>query len=372
MKDSQKLIFAIGCVLLGYLINYLTLSNLWIYFLILILFLIFLISNFGLKKINFRYQKDLLFSVIICILSYFLITYLSGIFFGFRKNIFRFNLDTLSTFLILVVGIGIVTEIIRYLLLQRYRNQTCVIYLLYFFFVFIDIIPQIVSNNFTSFESILGVFGLVILPTLFENILFCYLCLKVGYRSNIFYKVIMRGYLYFIPLLPNYNDYLSSIIKIVFPIIILCVLYQQFQDKREVQVRRNTKLSKLWILPVLLLLLVVALVSGYFQYFALTIGSMSMSPTVEKGDILIIEKTKNLSRISEGSILAFNYDGKIVVHRVIKKITKEDQSIYFQTQGDYNETADNHLVSIDEVIGVARLKIKYLGLPTVWLSESLK
>lgn len=131
-------------------------------------------------------------------------------------------------------------------------------------------------------------------------------------------------------------------------------------------------IRKLWIVPIPFLLLIIGLVSGYFKYFALTIGSMSMSPTIEKGDILLIEKTKNISRISEGTVLAFHYDGKIVVHRVVKKIVKEDQSVYFETQGDSNLTADHHLVSMDEVIGITRLKIKYLGLPTVWLNESFK
>lgn len=373
MKDSQKLIFGIGSVLLGYLVNYLTLSSQWLYLLILILFLLFLIPIFGIKKINFRYQKDLLLSVSICILSYFFITYLSGIFVGFRKNIFHFNLDTLSTFLVSIVCIGIITEILRYLLLQRYKNKNWTIYLFYFFFVFIDILPQIVNSSFSNFESFLGTFGFIILPIIFENILFCYLSLAVGYQSNILYKIIMRGYIYFIPLIPNYTDYLSSIIKIIFPILIFFILYQQFQDKREVKVQRPSKIQKFVIVPIsLLLIIIVGLVSGYFQYFALTIGSMSMSPAVDKGDILIIEKTKNVSGIQEGNILAFNYDGKMIVHRVIKKITREDQSIYFETQGDYNETADNHLVSMDEVVGVARLKIKYLGLPTVWLNESFK
>ena len=372
MKDSQKLIFGIVCVVLGYLANYLTYANLWLYFLTLVLFLIFLIPMLGLNKRNFRYQKDLLFSVVICILSYFLITYLSGIFFGFRRNIFRFNLDTVSTFFVLVLCISIVTEMIRYLLFQRYKNKTWVLSLFYFFFVFIDVMPQIVSSNFLNFELLLGTVGLVILPAFFENILFCYLSLKVGYHSNILYKVIMRGYIYFVPIIPNYNDYFSSIIKIIFPILVLYILYQQFRDQREVVVRRNPVIRKLWIVPIPFLLLIIGLVSGYFKYFALTIGSMSMSPTIEKGDILLIEKTKNISRISEGTVLAFHYDGKIVVHRVVKKIVKEDQSVYFETQGDSNLTADHHLVSMDEVIGITRLKIKYLGLPTVWLNESFK
>ncbi len=294
MKDSQKLIFGIVCVLLGYLANYLTYSNPWLYFLILVLFLLFLIPILGLNKRKFRYQKDLLFSVVICILSYFFIIYLSGIFFGFRRNIFRFSFDTASMFFVSVLCTSMVTEIIRYLLFQRYKNKTWVLYLFYFFFVFIDIMSQIVSSNFSNFESLLGTVGLVILPIIFENILFCYLSLKVGYHSNILYKIIMRGYLYFVPIIPNYNDYFSSVIKIVFPILILYILYQQFQDRREVKVRRNPMIRKLWIVPTLFLLLMVGLVSGYFKYFALTIGSMSMSPTIDKGDILIIEKTKNM------------------------------------------------------------------------------
>lgn len=372
MKDNQKLILGIFFVIFLYLLNYITVSYNIIYLSILVGFLIYIVQLFGFRKNNLRYQKDLLFNIIICVLSYFLITYLSAMFFGFRKNVFQLSLDTFTTFIISVLLTGVITEIIRYLLLRRYQNSTKAIVLFSIFFVFIDLLPQIVLKDFTKLDTLLGVLGLTALPTIFDNILFCYLSLKVGYRANIFYRVVMRGYIYFVPLIPNFNDYLFSIIKIIFPIIILLIISNQFQDKRLVQVRRKSRTRKLLILPILFLIIVVSLVSGYFKYFALTIGSMSMSPSIEKGDILIIEKTKNLSKISEGEILAFNYGGEIVVHRIINKIIKEDQTIYFKTQGDYNKTADNHLVTSEEVIGIARLKIKYLGLPTVWLNEALK
>ena len=118
-----------------------------------------------------------------------------------------------------------------------------------------------------------------------------------------------------------------------------------------------------------IVILVVMSNSGFFKIQNLTIGSNSMKPYMAKGDVIIIEKLKGkeLEEFKKGDILVFRYDNKIISHR-IKNIIKRD-GYYFVTKGDNNEQNDNNLVKEEDVIGIVRYRIKFIGLPSVWLKE---
>ena len=119
-----------------------------------------------------------------------------------------------------------------------------------------------------------------------------------------------------------------------------------------------------------ILAFLVILVSGIFKYQIIAIGSGSMSPLIEKGDAVIISKTthQDLESIKVGQILVFTHNGRYITHRVIY-ITKLDGKYYFQTKGDANSDEDNYTVEEDDIIGVTSQRIKWIGLPTVWLQE---
>jgi len=51
---------------------------------------------------------------------------------------------------------------------------------------------------------------------------------------------------------------------------------------------------------------------------------------------------------------------------------EKDIEYRFSTKGDANESADNYIVKGRKVIGVVKYKIRYFGLPNVWLNEVLK
>ena len=95
-----------------------------------------------------------------------------------------------------------------------------------------------------------------------------------------------------------------------------------------------------------------------------------MSPLIEKGDAVIISKTthQDLESIKVGQILVFTHNGRYITHRVIY-ITKLDGKYYFQTKGDANSDEDNYTVEEEDIIGVTSQRIKWIGLPTVWLQE---
>ena len=41
----------------------------------------------------------------------------------------------------------------------------------------------------------------------------------------------------------------------------------------------------------------------------------------------------------------------------------------FRTKGDANDQVDNTLIREKDVIGVLRYRIRYIGLPSIWVQE---
>ena len=87
-----------------------------------------------------------------------------------------------------------------------------------------------------------------------------------------------------------------------------------------------------------------------------------MYPNIKKGDAIVVEDLKI------GDILVHKHDGKVILHRIIK-ITNTGEFYIFNTKGDNNDNQDNWDIYENDVIGIVRLKVSYIGYPSVWLSE---
>ena len=93
-----------------------------------------------------------------------------------------------------------------------------------------------------------------------------------------------------------------------------------------------------------------------------------MKPNINKGDVVVIEKTNNYKNIKIGDVLAYKYDNIIIVHRVIN-ILKENDEYYFYTKGDNNNSEDNFVIYEDMIVGIVNIKLPFIGYPTVWFNE---
>ena len=92
-------------------------------------------------------------------------------------------------------------------------------------------------------------------------------------------------------------------------------------------------------------------------------------PSPLSSDVVIIEKIDGkYEKLKKGQIIAFQYGGVIVVHRLINIIEDEGQ-YYFYTKGDANNSADEDMVKEEEVLGIVRRVVKYIGYPTVLINE---
>lgn len=315
-------------------------------------------------------KKDSIQMVIIYTISYLIIIYLLGIITGFLRTPLSHKILSIILNVLPVILIIIFKELIRYMLLNKLRNKKSYIYLITILFILVDIVTLSISYDLTNLRDIFDFSGKTILASIFRNSLLSYMVLNAGCLPAIIYSVIMEGYLYVVPIVPNLGSYLETILLIFLPTLLILELNKIYIDK-EINKKRN-KVSKLYfeIPGIIVLIGIMCLVSGVFRYKIFAIASNSMQPVFSRGDTVIIEKINDKKLINNGDIIAFRHEGRVLVHRVVK-IRKYNNVLYYTTKGDNNNTEDNFEVAINEVEGIVQFILPIVGYPTVWLSEML-
>lgn len=118
----------------------------------------------------------------------------------------------------------------------------------------------------------------------------------------------------------------------------------------------------------------------YIRVFNLTYDNFSnfdYKDGLNIGDVMILYG-KDPKKIEIGETLVFVPEDKKwfeshgpVIHRVVKKFNK-DGKIYFVTKGDHNPYSVNNFetqIVEDDVIGVAKFRIRFIGYFTIYLHK---
>jgi signal peptidase I len=97
------------------------------------------------------------------------------------------------------------------------------------------------------------------------------------------------------------------------------------------------------------------------------VASGSMTPQIQVGDLLVADRTP-AADVEVGEVVLFkdpSEPDRMLSHRVTK--INDDGSLV--TKGDANPTADLMPVPTENVIGVAKLRIPWIGYPSVWFGN---
>lgn len=374
MKGSQKNILIIQLIMiLMSIINFFIVNifNNYIYVIFLLTILIILIFIYGIdlkKTINYR---KILPNLSIVILSYFIIIYLSGLFIGFNKTIYKiYNISNWANNIIPMFLLIIIEELIRYEIIKASNKDKKIIILQTAIMIMLEISITYKLYDFSKPNELYEFIGIVIIGNIAKNIYMTIQCINEGYRSNIIYRTIMELYIFIVPIVPALGIYVNSILNIVIPGILSIVVINSINNKKleSPTSKRHDKIVTIIIL--IIGLIIVLLNSGFFKYQILTIGSNSMKPYMSKGDVILIKNLnkEEIKTIKKGDILVFYYNKKIVSHRVYKVIRRGEE-LYYKTKGDNNSQVDNNIVEAKEIKGIVKYRIKYIGLPSVWLQE---
>lgn len=328
---------------------------------------------YGKKKDNnfFKWPATkIVISVLVC---YYLIILISGIYLGFNKTFFSIKIKNIFIGIVPTLIITIITEYLRFVLIRNNFTNKLAIYFITILMILFNITISININILNDSYKIFIFICTLVIPIIAQELLSTYLVLNYGFLPSIVYKLIMNLYLYLIPISTDLGDYLYSVVNILMPFTIYLTL-KKFLKVDDIEKNRkniNGVSLRFFSIPTtILLLVVIILVSGVTKYKMIAIASDSMYPYYGRGDAVIFEKIE-VSSVQVGDILVFKSNNQILTHRVVK-IKENSGILYFYTKGDANNSNDTEPVEQENILGVVRNVIKYIGYPTVKMYELIE
>lgn len=297
-----------------------------------------------------------------------------GLYFGFQQAKITFSVRTLFKFIIPLSIIIISAEWLRNRLLQqevviRIKSKKLDLspVMTYIAMVLIDLTIYTDIYDLTNIDDFLTVLGFVLFASLSCNLLYNYITARYGAKGIIIYRLITTLYLYVIPIVPDVYIFLRVFLRMISPYVIYVVLEKACNNTvlASYNQKKESIVSNAILLTIMILL--VMLISCQFHFGLLVIGSHSMTGTLNKGDAVIFEKYTN-QEIAIGQVIIFNNNGIQTIHRVID-IQLVNGNYRYTTQGDANTLADSDYITSDDIYGLVKLRIKYIGYPTLWVRE---
>ena len=325
------------------------------------------------KNDNNMQKKDALLVIVIACLAYYVITYLSGFLLGFVYTTYSRRFIGILRNVVSASILIYCLEKIRKIIIVKSKYYKSLIILSFVALSMVEILFSISLVQFSDKLAFLQILLSIILPCIFRNVFLTYSMYHFGETDTLVYHMLMVVPMYLVPVFPNMGDYLQTVLLILHPLLTLylcsnIVFYKKDKIEDTDKYLRMVKLEKyLFIAAGIVLVILVYLISDIGRFTIMAIGSESMTGTINKGDIVFIDKKEREYKVND--IIAYNYDGSIIVHRIIgiKKFNESFKA--FKTKGDFNKDEDGWLSYKEHIKGKIAFRIRFIGWPTVKLSE---
>ena len=218
------------------------------------------------------------------------------------------------------------------------------------------------------------------LPTLAQSILATYLALLGGPTASIAYLGTLEAFEWLSPILPNPTWAIKALVNTLVPTVGFLTVNQTVSPFKLARIgiisrseaigrahrTKKSSSSLSWMAIATVAVILVWTSVGLFGFYPTVVGSGSMRPTLEVGDIAIVIST-NPSQIKVGDIIQYWQDNEMRLHRVVE-IAETSAGKIFVTRGDANPSPDPDPVFPTQIRGKLIYVIPKLG----WISITLK
>lgn len=322
---------------------------------------------------NLKYKKEVSFYVIVATLIYFVIYFSLGYLKGFAHNPYDGTINGLLLNLWTFIPAILVKEYVRFYMINNVGKKKILIwaFLISLLFTLIDIniykLDTYFLNGITTLEFIMQTF----IPSLITNLFLTYITYYAGFKAPILYLSLPQIALYILPILPDIEWSLTSILNCTIPFFTYIYINYMINKMDKTLKKKENKVVDLkgWTVMILIMVLMILFGIGIFPIEPLVIASNSMYPKIKKGDIVII-KDIDVNDVKKGDVIRYRMDGYFVVHRVVM-ISKDKDGLYFITKGDNNSDIDLYPVRPSQVDGIVKIDVPYVGYPTLIVSKLL-
>lgn len=376
MKNEKIRLYAVELSLIIFLLLAMMFSDIFTRKIISIILLVFmiisviLIKTKKIKSINNK-QTTILLSAFGII--YIAIIYIIGIFTGFYRATVQFSLWSILNYIIPYIVIIVSSEIIRKTILLKESKKSQAIILVAM--VILDVILWTSIYNLKTAKDYFTLMTFIIFSSIANNLLYNYIIIKYeNWTAIIVYRLITTLYMYIIPFLPDFHIFLEAIIRLIVPYIIYIILEQINGINKKANVIPVKQKYKEIIISTItfgIVAIIIMLISCEFKFGVLTIGSGSMTGTINKGDIILYERYDENEQIKTGDIIVFQNEDLRIVHRVVDQRNLGEEIRYY-TKGDANAQEDDGYRTRKDVIGKVNARIPYIGYLTLFVNDILK
>ena len=320
----------------------------------------------GYKKDKKNILKDKIKNTYLGIsVIYIILIYIIGNLYGFSKTTY-----TILNSIYLITYV-LSREVLRYIICQKNSKDNIELYIITFIFMLID---TLVISSFSPTHTLhVSVLIPTIIISTIKHSLLTYTSYKFGYRCSIMYLICIELLPELAPIYPDLSNYIRLVFAIIYSSFIYYFISKPYR-REELETANSYKKSPIFYIErisLVLVFIIIFLVSGMFKFSMSAIASNSMYPELKRGDAVIIEEVtdKNRDTLKKDMIVAYEEDGSIITHRIVS-IEMVDGVEYVITKGDNNDIKDVTKKTKDDIIGIVRFKIPFLGYPSVEISET--
>ncbi len=206
-----------------------------------------------------------------------------------------------------------------------------------------------------------------IFPSLAENLLASYLALLAGPLAAIAYLGLQQAFWLFSPVLPDLTWVLRGLIGTAVPILGLVVVNRFYSSQTLRGKARRAGEGSLagWIVAAIAAVVIIWFSVGLFPIHPTLVGSGSMRPAIDVGDIVIIAEA-SADVVKEGDVIEFRRESATIIHRIIE-IQEVEGAKFFVTKGDANNAPDLEPVMPAQVVGKVVFTVPKIGWVAIWV-----
>lgn len=300
-----------------------------------------------------------------------------GLFTSFGNSPYSFTPASILLNIFFVSTFLIGTEVSRAYLIKRgvqsRRYITSILILTTLLFVFIKITPnQLIGLTTASPDIILEFIGKTLMTGIAINLLASFLSYEGGATASIAYIGTLYAFEWFSPILPNPHWTILALIGTIVPAIGFNLIQGSHQEPTEQKKRHHRKKRSEpgWTAVAIFSVVMIFFSFGFFGVNPTVIYSGSMQPTLQVGDIVIIQKT-TVENLKQGDIIQYRKDNVTYVHRIYA-ITKDNQQTHITTKGDANDHPDPDQITPDRILGKSLFTIPQLGWIQILIQNTLR
>ena len=189
---------------------------------------VFLIILFIASVIMFGFSKAILNPakkkatrrVGIIIILAIAVTYCVGAFVGFLRNGYSLAPINIIKNTYAPIFIAVFTELFRYNFIRANKNKFKMTVILTILLAILEMQMNMAVVTHWGLQEIFIVTTTLVIPIIAKNMILSYLSYEVGYQPCLIYRLILELYIYFVPYLPKFGDYLNSMFGLILPMVV--------------------------------------------------------------------------------------------------------------------------------------------------------